>query len=91
MLRHGVDSLPQTGLKGVKCFRADEPGDNCDLKGQLTTYSTGPGDGAGTLRLAGLTSDKYGLHKQRPLVDKSLLLSMLHSRFVIILPCLSSS
>ena len=41
MLQHGVDSLPQTGLKEVKCFRADEPGDNYDLKGQLTPYSTG--------------------------------------------------
>lgn len=49
-----VDSLPQTGLKGVKCFRADEPGDNCDLKGQLTTCSTGPGDGGRNSRLADL-------------------------------------
>lgn len=76
MLQHGVDSLPQTGLKGVKCFRADEPGDNYDLKGRLTTYSTGPGDAVDFLGWLTYQWQKYGLHKQRPLVDKSLLLNM---------------
>ena len=51
MLQHKVDISPQTGLKWVKCFRADEPKDDHDLKGLFTACSTSPSDRADPLLL----------------------------------------